>query len=304
MATKPEQQHYVPKVYLKQFQIDDQANKSFVYCINYEDKYRTQVQKLGINDKVFKIRKFYNDSRLTDPFAIEKVFAQDVEPKYPKIMSYIEKEELPLVIREDILSWLFFTQHRAAYIRDNLNRVMDWTYNTMNKLAKRELSKPQQEWLDEYIKKSAREIHLNAFSDEQQYTELARTHMQILNAKHWKIMKSPHQYPFLTSDNPGFSPNQHEKLAARIPFHHVMELSHHSVVYFVFSPDYCLEIRPFYEETPLEICALNMDIKFQTASKEYVDYINEGVYYSRHKLLISHSKEFLKRFEKQSGPRS
>ena len=83
---KPVEQHYIPKAYLRHFQIDNDKNKSFVYCIDFSNQYKKGVQRLGINDKVFKFPKYYNDNRLEDPFALEKVFAKEVEPYYDKII--------------------------------------------------------------------------------------------------------------------------------------------------------------------------------------------------------------------------
>ena len=70
--SKPVLQHYIPKTYLRQFQIDNDKNKSFVYCIDFSNHFRKGAQRLGINDKVFKSPKYYNDNRLEDPFALEK----------------------------------------------------------------------------------------------------------------------------------------------------------------------------------------------------------------------------------------
>lgn len=296
MSTKPIQQHYVPRIYLKQFRIPEIRDGSFVYCLDFSDRYKRNIQRVGLNDKIFKIKKFYNDNRLVDPFIIEKVFAQDIEPKYEAIMNCLKNEkQIPVEIREDILSWLFFTQFRAPHIRDNINRVMSWMHEMNNKFRNHQLSADDKEALNDHIIRSSREIHLDAFSDRQHAEMLLTTHIETLNTKHWKILKSIPGHPFLTNDNPGFSPNRHVKFAAHAPFHHVMELNHSSIIYFVFSPDYCLEIRPFFEGTPLELCALNMDMQFETISKDYIGYINMGTYYSRYKVLISNSKDAIRK---------
>ncbi|MGZ3954380.1 MAG: DUF4238 domain-containing protein [Flavisolibacter sp.] len=289
----------MPRIYLKQFRISEIREGSFLYCIDFSDQYKRKIQRVGLNDRIFKIKKFYNDNRLVDPFLIEKVFAQDIEPKYEAIMNCLRDEkQIPVDIREDILSWLFFTQFRAPHVRDNINRVMSWMHEMNNKFHNQQLSAEDKELLKDYIIRSSREIHLDAFSDPKQAKELLTTHIETLNTKHWKILKSIPGHPFLTSDNPGFSPNQHEKFAAYAPFHHVMELNHNSIIYFVFSPDYCLEIRPFFEGTPLDVCALNMDIKFEAVSKDYIDYINAGSYYSKYKTLISNSKDAIRQYLK------
>ncbi len=127
----------------------------------------------------------------------------------------------------------------------------------------------------------------------QQAQNLLELHFQTLNAKHWRILKSYPDFPFWTNDNPGFSPNTNPMFARDNPFHQVIELNASSIIYYVLTPKYCIEISPFEEGTPLTICALNMEIKFEQATPELVDYINQGVFYSLYKLIISNSKKML-----------
>jgi Protein of unknown function (DUF4238) len=293
---KPREQHYVPRVYLKQFQIDDVANRSFVYCRDLGNPYNIKVQRVGLNDRVFKLRNYYNDRRLTDPFLIERVMGTDIEPTYDNIMQAIKQEGvLSAAIREDIVVWLFFTQFRAPHIRDNAERIMRFIIDSTNEYNKHRPDQDEQMVIAKYISQTAREVQLNCFSSSDQTSELAKSHIETLNSKHWKILKSFPEFPFWANDNPGFSPNQHERFASDQPFHPVMELNAHSIIYFVLSPQYCLEIRPFFQGTPLDLCAINMDIKYEQADLEYIDYINEGVFYTRHRLLISNKRTLLER---------
>jgi len=292
--TKKIEQHYIPRVYLKWFQIDDTLNKSFVYCIDFSNQHNTKIQRKGINDRIFKEKKFYNDNRLVDPFAIENVLGADFEPKYETIIKAIELETCPSTqIVEDLMTWLYISKLRSPYFRTNSERVLEKIISITNAYKKHIPIESEKIEIDKYIKKASREAHLNSFSDLKQAEKLLQLHFQTLNAKHWRILKSNPKFPFWTNDNPGFSPNMNPMFAKDNPFHQVMELNGSSIIFYVLTPKYCIEITPFQEGTPLTICALNMEIKFEQASPELIHYINKGVFHSRYKLLISNSKKLL-----------
>lgn len=86
-----------------------------------------------------------------------------------------------------------------------------------------------------------------------------------------------------------------KRFANERPYHHIFELNANSFIYFPLSPKYCLEISPFFEGTPLDICALTMKIEYEQASLELVEYINRGVFYTKSKILISKNRETLER---------
>ncbi len=294
--SKPVEQHYIPKAYLRHFQIDNDKNKSFVYCIDFSNQYKKGVQRLGINDKVFKFPKYYNDNRLEDPFALEKMLAKDVEPYYDKIIKAIKEEKnIPLDVREEIIVWTYVSKMRNPDLRDNMNRIIGWIIDMTNKFEKREIDKDEQAKIDSYVKESAKQIQIESFLDTEKLKELSDLHTETLISKQWKILKSQKYFPFWTNDNPGFSPNQHPEFSEYSPFHKVMELNHSSIMYYVLSPDYCLEIKPFFTGTPVELNAFNMEIEFEEASLEYIEYINKGVFHTKHRLLISNLKTYLEK---------
>ncbi len=301
VMSKPLSQHIVPRVYLKQFQIDNEVNKSFLYCLDFSNKYNTKVQKVGLNDIVFKERKYYNDQRYSDPFTIEKMFATEVEPRYDSIMRSIREElNLSEQIREDILVYTFASQCRGQYLRWNTERVMGGIIGLQNQYEKKQLSVDEKALLESYIKESSKDIQLSIFSDKEQLDRLSSLHAETLILKQWRILKAPTGQSFLTNDNPGFSPNIIERFSAQRPFHPLMELNGESIIFYVLSPWYCLEIKPFFEGTPVELNAMNMEIKFEEIHVDYVDYINMGVEYTKFKLLISHSRSLLERYLKNS----
>jgi hypothetical protein len=291
---KKKQQHYIPRVYLKNFQIDDNVNRSFVYCIDFSNKYNSKSQRKGINDKIFKEKKFYNDHRLIDPFAIENILAEEFEPKFENIIKTISKEvSPPKETVEDLMTWLYISKIRSPYLRANSRRLLKWYIDITNSYKGHKPTDDEKKEIEEYVAIKSREVHLNSFSDMRQMEELVKLHVETLNAKHWKILISQPDFPFWTNDNPGFSPNVHPLFAKDFPFHQIMELNSSSIIFYVLTPKYCIEITPFTEGTPLTLCALNMNIKYEQASATLIDFINRGVFYSRYKLLISNSKTLL-----------
>jgi Protein of unknown function (DUF4238) len=291
-------QHYIPRVYLKHFQIDDTRNKSFVHCIDFSNDYNTEIQRKGLNDKIFKIKKYYNDKRLEDPLAIENLFGEFFEPSYENIINEIS-EENPITpeIIDGLILWLYISKQRSPYLRENSKRMLGLITNTLNKYTNLELNEEGKKALEDNISKYSKQAHLNAFINSKDFMNLYR---DILLKKHWKILKSIPEFPFWTNDNPGFSPNLHPLFSETNPFHRVMEMSSDSVIYFVLTPKYCLEIMPFNEGTPRNVNAQNMSIKFEYAPLELIYYINVGVFYTIYKLLISNSKQLLETcFEKK-----
>ena len=294
--SKKNEQHYIPRVYLKWFQIDDEKNKNFVYCVDFSNIYNTRIQRKGINDKVFKYRKFYNDNRLADPFAIENMLGSHFEPKYDEIIRAISNEsKISPTIVENLITWIYISKMRSPYIRTGSEKLLDFIISSTNAQQKQVPTEREKEEIDDYIKVGARQVHLNHFSCSEQTQNLLELYFNTLNAKHWRILKSMPEFPFWTNDNPGFSPNINPIFAQETPFHQVIELNSSSIIFYVLTPKYCLHITPFVAGTPLEVCALNMNIEFSQASPDLIDYINKGVFYSRYKLIISNSKELLDR---------
>jgi len=290
--TKKDEQHVIPRTYLKHFKIA--SNQSFVYCVDFLDKYRTGAQTKGLNDKIFKRRKYYNTPKFENQYIIEDVLGEAIEPLYDKIMTAINKE-LPLNQETvgNLMHWLCMSKMRSPYVRDNIERVANWSLTMLEKFYKNEISEDKQQIIDEYSKITAREIHLDNITDRERYKETLQLYIDTLNCKHWQILRAHDSFPFWTNDNPGFSPNLHPQLVKDKPYHPVMELNGESMIFYVLSPKYCLFITPFKKGTSLDVCALNMKIEYENASFETIDYINRGVFTTSINLVISNQKELL-----------
>lgn len=289
---KKKEQHIVPRTYLKHWRITD--NQNFVYGVDFSNKYKKGVQTFGLNDKVFKENKYYNDNSFENPYIIEDILGKDIEPDYEIIMNEIKSEQnLSIPVREKIIQWLYFSKMRSPYIRNNTERISNFMFKTIEKLNKSNYNQEIEHQIEIYSKEFAKKVQLSAFSDVNQAEKLLSLYAETLNSKHWTIIKSIPEFEFWTNDNPGFSPNTIDHLAKSKPYHPVMELNESSIVIYPLSPKYCLIISPFKKGTPLNICALNMDIEYNEATPELIDYINKGVFYTRNKIIIGTNKEIL-----------
>lgn len=285
-------QHIVPRTYLKYWKIAD--DKNFVYGIDFSNQYKKGVQTFGLNDKVFKQHKYYNHPSFEKPYIIEDVLGEEIEPTYDKIMSEINREQnLSQSVKEKIMQWLYISKMRSPHIRDNTERIVNSLYTIIEQQQGKSITDEKGKEIKEYARRIAKDVQLNAFVYNEQLKELLTLFIETLNAKHWRILKSTPLLEFWTNDNPGFSPNTVKRFAKDTPYHHVMELNANSIIFYPLSPQYCLEITPYRMGTPLNICALTMEIKYEQASMELIEYINKGICFTCNNLVIANNKEIL-----------
>jgi hypothetical protein len=294
MGNKSKQQHTVPRTYLKHWRISEQ--ESFVYVIDFSQKGKPMVKKLGLNDKVFKRDRYYNDNVFSDPYIIEKVFSESFEPSYEIIMKEIKDESiLSQQVRELIIRWLYVSIMRSPVIRNNHQRLLTFMMKAREGWGGKVITDAKAREIENTAEEIAKKLHLGAFADEKHAEGLVNLFVETLVAKHWRILKSTPIYEFWTNDNPGFSPNMTKRFAGEPDYHHWFELNSDGVMFFPLSPKYCLEITPFTAGTPVEFSAVTMDIKFKEVDLQYVDFINEGVFRTRDRLVISNNKSILER---------
>lgn len=290
--SKKDEQHIVPRTYLKYWKIAN--NRSFVYGIDFSNKYKTGVQTFGLNDKVFKERKYYNHQSFENPYIIEDVLGEEIEPTYDEIMTAVICEtNLSFAIRQKIMQWLYISKMRSPHKRNSIESIANFLYKTIERYKNGDISPEKKSAIEQHAREIAKETQLNSFAYDGELQSQLNLFISTINAKHWRIIKSIPQFEFWTNDNPGFSPNIVERFAKDFPYHHVMELNAQSIIFYPLSPKYCLEISPFVMGTPLDICALTMDIKYEQASPELIEFINKGVLHTCNKVLVSNNKEIL-----------
>lgn len=279
---KKTKQHIVPVTYLKHWKISH--DESFVFGIDFKNKYNKRIQKLGLKNKIFTEKNFYNDSYFEDPYAIEDLLGENIEPIYDKIMKEVfEERNLSQDIIGEIIAWLHYSYIRCSSIRENLEEKLNYMTVLVSKLNGLKEAKIGYE---KFNKKFARDSHLGLFRDTERSKGIA-----ILLFKQWRILKSDPLLEFWTNDSPGFSPNLIQKFASDGPYHSIMQMNPESIVYYPLSPKYCLEIKPYDES----ILASNKEqiVKYEQASFELIEYINKGTLFTTNKVLVSKSKKSL-----------
>jgi hypothetical protein len=147
-----------------------------------------------------------------------------------------------------------------------------------------------------YVKEISKEIHLSSFIDEKQFNILYETYVFSLLFKDWCILKSTDDVQFLTNDNPGFSIDARKIINGSLRYSKTLIMEESSLIYFVLTPKYCLEIRP-YESTSPSI--FDKKIRYEHASIEKINFINNGVFETKFTTLIANSKEQLNQYIKR-----
>jgi hypothetical protein len=288
------EQHVVPSTYLKHWRIS--SGQNFVYGIDITNNYHLNVQTLGLNSKIFKEKKYYNHSHLENPFMIEDFLGENIEPTYELITKEVTNEQnLSELVREKLLLWLYISNMRKPYVRNNIERISNFMLKTVEKIKSGNLNIDKEIKIENYSKYIAKKVHIDSFVNEEQNKKYLMSFIETLNCKKWKVLKSHPQFEFWTNDSPGFSPNTVERFFKETPYHAMMEINLNSIIYFSITPKYCLELSPFKSGTSLDICGLNMEIVYEQASLQLIEYINKGILYTCSKVVVSNNKEILEK---------
>ncbi|GAB3716345.1 hypothetical protein GCM10027592_57570 [Spirosoma flavus] len=281
---KPKQQHYIPRTYLNQFRIAE-VEGSFTYCYDLSNKYRKNIQKIGLNHATFKRNKYYHHSSLIDPYSIETAFSE-IENDYNRIIEVISSEKtIGTETVELLIEWIFVSRMRSPLIRNNIeNKLL--LLNAFNKNTD----------YQSIIEESKIE-HLSIFFDPHKFSSTMWPFISGINAKNWKILAAPNGYSFLGCDNPGFLLNANPETYKKELFKQFIEVDADSLIYFVLSNKYCLEICYFEQGTPLDKCAMNMAIEFEEISVWHLDLINHGTFFTAVDVVFCDNREQLKFIE-------
>ena len=290
---KPKNQHFISRTYLKHFRIAGEKHGSFVYCLDLANSYRRNIQKPGLNDKIFTEDRYYNDNSLEDPYAIEKIYGDIIEPQYERIMAELTREVVlsPKVVRQ-LMGWILFSKMKSPYMRNMAETALKY-------IVKSKEASPDLDFLTkENFSVYAKEMHLRMFIERKNLDEYGLRNVTTLNCKSWEILIAPDWLPFITNDNPGFSVNLDLIQSNPYLFSSDIEEDVDSVLFYVLSPKYCLQIGPFDKGTPLNACAMNIVIPYKLAVPRQINWINMGVALTCQKLLVSNQKDVLEKIAK------
>jgi hypothetical protein len=292
--SEPKNQHIIPKVYLKSFRF---GNDNKVFCIDLNHPYKKDVQIVGTNDNRFKIENFYTDSTLEDIYAIERYFSAYIENPWPYVLEEItNKKPLSQKTKETLINWLYASSFRNKAARDNYEDIVSWSQKIIAGYRKEQIDEVE---LEQYSKKLSKEMQLGAFKNPEAFEKLFPLFFNTLTNKLWKILITPPGYYFLTNDKPCYSPNMNPRFRTDKPFHYNPELNSQSQIYFVMSPEYCLEIVPFVVGTPLYENLWNTTPEYEVITPLGVGIINKGIIMTADRFLISNNKELLEHFLKK-----
>lgn len=293
--SNPISQHSISKTYLKQFRINCSTKNAQVYVIDFSNKFNNKIQTKPIGASIFKIDNYYNTESPSNPFKLERFMGQEIEQKYQRIIDDIENDEISSETVQNLIPWLYYSKFRSPMIREHLKSLLNWTSDTIENYKHNQIEKHKKDLADSKLSRNgARQIHVQTLLNPTIVEELLSLFYDSIIEKSWSILKSEPSFPFWTNDNPGFSPNLNPLFAKTTPFHLQFECNEKSVLYYVLSPKYCLEIKPLNSKTNY-VKEKGIEIRFPIASPKLIDYINYGTYKTIHKLLISNNKRLMER---------
>lgn len=254
---------------------------------------------MGLNDIVFKRKKYYNDNQFENPQIVEDFLGREIEPIYNEIMVEIVKEmDLNEYTLENIVVWFYFSKIRSPYMRDSIGQIANFIHKSVAKLQKKDFTPQEETAIDNYTKALGKEAQIKTLTEVNRVKQNLQLYQDTINKKRWRILKSTPSLPFWTNDNPGFSPNTIERFAKDKPYHPIMELNENSVIIFPLSPKYCLELTPQNLYPTKNTTSSIMKVEYKQASLQQIEYINHGTFYTRNNLIIANSKDVLERYIK------
>lgn len=281
--SKPKNQHFVPKVYLKYFKINPSSNQNeSVYILDTSNIYDKKPKSKSLNCAYFTRDKYYNSIDFEyEGYALEQELSK-VENNYPSLMAAIEKQEqLSEKQKRDLLLFLTIAKLRSPIWRGA-------GYKHLQEIIKFTSGQSSESLTDESLKIN----HLKKLTD---FTTMFQMSLNLC-VKEWFVYQTNREHPFITSDNPGTSINLDDRIKIPNPY---WEIKYDTILFFPLSATLCLIMGPFKATTPATIHVLNHPISYEVAQKKLVDKINIYTCATRNNLLISNSFDYLSKFNKK-----
>jgi hypothetical protein len=155
-----------------------------VYCFNFNDLHRKNIQKLGVGHKIFCRKKHYS---FNGNAILEKAFSK-FENNYNKIVKHlINRSKVTIQIKSQISEWLLLTKMRNPYLRDNFSRNIKWVNEIMFKLKKEEYDHSS---LEKFSKNHAKFLQLQQFMESDKLQAQFKDYQLNFGSKKWKILFS------------------------------------------------------------------------------------------------------------------
>lgn len=305
-------QHYVPKVYLKQFE----SNRKKLYSLhNKAHKFSPYVKEvtkgqLGYLPDFYTIKNEKNLERLglSDKDAIEKVFNARVENRFEKILARLLSplQTLSMQDAKEVLVMLLAMKQRNPMFRrvfespqtliTAFDRRFDEVFEaraTFEKILKREGVMSFEDFVEygrNYVHKFAHDPNTPQDLHTERIVKLYQNEETIIKeiagsllGCEWYIFETNHQRPFITSDNPGFCIDNNERV-------HNLKFSNFAEFVFPLTPKYLLLITARSTE---QVGSLKQ-IYHQLAKPDLVKLINRATFEVSFQKLLSNDENSLR----------
>ena len=305
-------QHYVPKVYLKQFE----SGRKMLYTLHntahknsphVKEVHRTQI---GYHPDFYTINNPHSLLRLglTDKDAIENRFNKRVEDRFEKLITRLLSplQMLSLEAAEEVLLILLSLKQRNPVFRrafqnpQAILEAFDRRFNevfehrsTFEEILKREGRMN----FDEFIKcgrnhiqqvahdpNTPQDIHTEGIVELHQNGDTAAKEIaSALLGCEWFIFETTPQCPFITSDNPGFCIDNNEQV-------HNLNFADTAGFIFPLTPRHILLITAHFTDQVGSI----KHIHYRSAKPDLVEIINRGTFLVSYKKAVSNDANALR----------
>ena len=305
-------QHYVPKVYLKQFE----SGRKMLYTLpNSAHKHSPRVKEvsrsqIGYSPDFYTINNAHSLWRLglTDKDAIEKDFNARVENRFEKLITKLLSplQILSLEDAEEVLLMLLSLKQRNPVFRqafqnpqtilNAFNRRFDEVLeyrSTFEEILKREGRMNFDEFIDygrNYIHQYAhnsntpQDIHTEGIVKlHQQGESVAKEVASALMGCEWFIFETTSRCPFITSDNPGFCIDNNEQV-------HNLNFADTAGFIFPLTPKHILLITAHFADQIGSVKKIHR----RSAKSDMVEIINRGTFTVSYKKAVSNDANSLR----------
>lgn len=276
-------QHIISETYLKYFSCENMGKG--IKTLHMTNPYKKTIETHNSGDSIFWSKNFYNTSKFKNPKTVELFLGQKIENDYNSIIDKISNQS---PFKDDnfktlIFQWVFYSKLRSPMWRKHLQFVIN------------------QKGLDFSLdSKELREEHMQFFSDSEILESMIEYYNEELIVKKWKILISPEDYFWITSDNPGFSiatKEFSENPSDYDPNPLWTGVKHDTALFFPLTKEFCLEIFPYNQEDDVKRNFRNDYIQFEKPTFETTHLINNWTARTAGDIIISCRENELLEYE-------
>lgn len=305
-------QHYIPRVYLKQFEngrkkLYSLHNKAHKFSPYVKEQDKAQIGYLP-DFYTIKSKNILNRLELSDKDIIEKVFNARVENRFEKILASLLSplQTLSMQAAEEVLVMLLSMKERNPMFRrvfenpqtiiEAFNRRFEDVFedrDTLEEILEQEGRMSFEEFV-EYGRNYAHQFAHNPNTPQDLHAEgIVNLHQNketftkeivrwLLGCK-WYIFETTPQRPFITSDNPGFCLDHNEHV-------HNLNFADCSEFCFPLTPRHTVVITSHFTDRGESV----KQIYHRRASPDLVELINRATFMVSYKKVLSNDENSLR----------